>query len=95
MTVRSIDGSETPSFTGHDQMSAYILGRIAIIETCLSLLALTSPSKETIKNGILKLVERMKTDALSSGQSEVEAACAEIGHRHSLDAIFPEVPAKK
>ena len=99
MTLHSVDGSENNSLTGNDRTLVFILGRLTVIETCLSVMALHSGAIESIKKHVLELVEAKKRSGPSSGQSEldaaVEAACTDLGRRHSLDAIFPEVPNKK
>lgn len=98
MSLHSIDGSESPTFTGNDRMLAFILGKLATIEAYLALMPVTSEVREHIKLCVLNIVETTKKAKLIDPQdgpnAAIEAVCFEQGYLHSISSIFPEAKNK-
>ena len=89
MAVHPIAGEKDPAFTGHDRMTAFIFGRLQVVESCLMIMANESGKFAEIKTTVSKLVEALEK---TSKASEHEKASVDRGHRTSLDAIFHEFP---
>ena len=84
-TQKSGDMSES------DQMSAYILARISMIEATLTLLWNDHPNRAAVKASAALICEARETKGLNSSTSETALAIEALGRQAAFDAIFHEL----
>jgi len=78
-----------------DQMSAFILARLRLIEAALAALMNRAEHREEARELVEKVLEIYARRALFEPVPDDEAAIALRGYRESFRAIFGEYPPEK
>ena len=74
--MQIVTGDEEAAFTGHDRLSAFMLGRMQVIEACLMLMANKSGEFDALKKSVSQLIETM--EKVSTAHEQEKAAVAHM-----------------